>query len=103
MHLHERGGWPRFPWDQATLAGIWRRRATGARFWRTKSNAPLNPRRRKVLDRLLGDFEGALAPSKWAKLGKCARDASQRDITHPTDLCAVAKASPAGAPRSSDP
>lgn len=66
-----------------------------ARFWQTHADAPLNPRQRKVLNRLLDDFEGALTSSKWAKLGKCSQDTAQRDIAHLIDLGVLAKA-PAG-------
>jgi len=33
-----------------------------------------------VLNRLLGDFEGKLTTSKWAKLAKCSQDTAYRDI-----------------------
>lgn len=66
-----------------------------ARFWRAHAEAPLNPRQRKVLNRLLDGFEGTLTSSKWAKLGKCSQDTALRDITQLVALGMLAKA-PAG-------
>jgi Fic family protein len=58
------------------LASVLRR----ARFWETHSEADFNERQRKVLNLLLGHFEGALTSSKWAKLCKCSQDTAGRDI-----------------------
>ena len=41
---------------------------------------PLNGRQRKIIDRLLDDFQGHLTTSKYAKLGKCSNDTALRDI-----------------------
>jgi len=51
-----------------------------ARFWETRSGEQFNERQRKVLNRLLDDFEGKLTSSKWAALGKCSQDTASRDI-----------------------
>jgi len=51
-----------------------------ARFWEQHGDQPLNDRQRKILNRLLDDFEGKLTSSKWAKLGKCSQDTASRDI-----------------------
>lgn len=51
-----------------------------ARFWKRVADVPLNQRQRRVLDRLLGDSEGKLTTSKWAKLAKCSQDTALRDI-----------------------
>lgn len=51
------------------------------RFWKRVADVPLNRRQRRVLDRLLGDFEAKLTTSKWAKLAKCSQDTALRDIT----------------------
>lgn len=52
-----------------------------AYFWKSLEGEHLNERQRKVLDRLLGDFEGKLTNAKWAKLAKTSSDTALRDIT----------------------
>ena len=51
-----------------------------ARFWERFAREPLNERQIKVLNRLLGGFEGKLTTSKWAKIAKCSQDTAYRDI-----------------------
>lgn len=51
-----------------------------AEFWSTVEQLTLNERQRKVMNRLLGPFEGKLTSSKYAKLAKCSRDTALRDI-----------------------
>lgn len=51
-----------------------------ARLWEKFGVSSLNERQRSVLDRLLGDFEGKLTTSKWAKIAKCSQDTALRDI-----------------------
>ena len=63
--------------SRKTLAAV----RNKARFWKRVADVPLNQRQRRVLDRLLGDFEGKLTTSKWAKLAKCSQDTALRDIT----------------------
>ena len=41
---------------------------------------PLNERQRKIIDRLLDNFQGHLTTSKSAKLTKCSNDTALRDI-----------------------
>ncbi|MYC84851.1 MAG: Fic family protein [Acidimicrobiia bacterium] len=62
---------------ETTLASV----LTKARFWQQVEDVPLNVRQRRVLNRLLGGFEGKLTTSKWAKLAKCSQDTALRDIT----------------------
>jgi Fic family protein len=51
------------------------------RFWRRYAAAGINPRQRKILNRLLdGEFMGNLTSSKWAKMTKCSQDTAARDI-----------------------
>jgi Fic family protein len=50
------------------------------RFWESRANTPFNERQRKVIHLLLGDFEGNLTTSKWAKIAKCSQDTAYRDI-----------------------
>jgi len=57
-----------------------------ARFWQRVSGAALNERQVKVLNRLLGGFEGKLTTSKWAALAKCSPDTALRDITELLEL-----------------
>lgn len=63
--------------SQSTLAAVHKK----ARFWKRVADVPLNRRQRRVLDRLLNDFQGKLTTSKWAKLAKCSQDTALRDIT----------------------
>ena len=51
-----------------------------ARFWDRHADTSLNARQRAVINRLLGEFEGKLTSSKWAKLAKCSQDTALRDI-----------------------
>ena len=52
-----------------------------ARFWEHIAPFPVNERQSKVLNLLLGNFEGNLTTAKWAKLTKCSHDTALRDIT----------------------
>ena len=51
-----------------------------ARFWEKYAKTILNERQILVLNRFMGDFEGKLNTSKWAKLAKCSTDTALRDI-----------------------
>ncbi len=51
------------------------------RFWDHIAPLAINERQSKVLNLLLGDFEGNLTTTKWAKLTKCSHDTALRDIT----------------------
>jgi Fic family protein len=51
-----------------------------AEFWRVHAGSSFNDRQRKVLNRLMNQFEGKLTSSKWAKLAKCSQDTASRDI-----------------------
>ena len=53
---------------------------TRAAFWRRWGQSGLNERQVKVLNRVLGGFEGKLTSSKWAKLAKTSQDTALRDI-----------------------
>lgn len=56
-----------------------------ARFWEKHAGAAFNDRQRDMLNRLLGDFEGKLTSSKWAKIEKCSQDTALRDIADLVD------------------
>lgn len=51
-----------------------------AQFWDRHAGTILNDRQRDMLNRLLGDFEGKLTSSKWAKIAKTSQDTASRDI-----------------------
>jgi Fic family protein len=51
-----------------------------ARFWQKHSDEAFNDRQRKLLNRILGGFEGKLTSSKWAAIAKCSQDTASRDI-----------------------
>ncbi len=51
-----------------------------ARFWERHKTTLFNDRQNVMLNRLLGNFEGKLTSSKWAKMTKCSSDTALRDI-----------------------
>jgi Fic family protein len=51
-----------------------------AEFWKLHEHTPINERQRLILNKLLGDFEGKLQTSKWAKITKTSTDTALRDI-----------------------
>lgn len=51
-----------------------------SRFWETHAKTLLNERQKKVIDKLLNNFQGKLNTSKWAKLTNVHRDTALRDI-----------------------
>ena len=57
-------------------------------FWRElkKKSVSLNPRQKKVLNKLLGDFEGKLTREKWMKLTKASSRTALRDIDELIEL-----------------
>ena len=61
---------------EATLEAVLRK----ARFWERLAGAPLHPRQRAMLERLLDGFVGKLTTSKWAALTKCSQDTALRDV-----------------------
>lgn len=62
-----------------------------ARFWEMIGRHSINERQRAVLHRMLGDFEGHLNTSKYAKLAKCSNDTALRDIRELLDLGIVVR------------
>ncbi len=62
---------------EETLASVLRK----TKMWeRINSKLAVNQRQQVVINRLLGDFEGKLTSSKYAKLAKCSPDTALRDI-----------------------
>jgi Fic family protein len=53
---------------------------TKARLWQRINHKPVNQRQQLVINRLLGEFNGFLTSSKYAKLAKCSPDTALRDI-----------------------
>ena len=51
-----------------------------ARVWQHAEKFPLNERQRRVIGRLLDNFQGRLTSGKYAKLAKCSSDTALRDI-----------------------
>ena len=51
-----------------------------ARLRRRIHRHPLNERQRRIVDLLLGDFQGHLTTSKYAKLARCSTDTALSDI-----------------------
>ncbi|MBS0629789.1 MAG: Fic family protein [Verrucomicrobia bacterium] len=51
-----------------------------AHFWERIDKIAINDRQRKMIARLLDDFDGKLTSSKWAKMTKCSQDTAHRDI-----------------------
>lgn len=51
-----------------------------AKIWERINHKPINERQRAIINLLLGDFEGVLNNSKYAKLAKCSHDTALRDI-----------------------
>jgi Fic family protein len=51
-----------------------------ARFRERARNETLNDRQQKMLELLLGDFQGKLTTSKWARIAKTSDDTALRDI-----------------------
>jgi Fic family protein len=51
-----------------------------AEFWAAHATVLLNPRQKKMLNKLLDGFDGKLTSSKWAKIAKCSKDTAIRDM-----------------------
>jgi Fic family protein len=51
-----------------------------AKLWQQINRRPVDERQRKVINRMLDDFQGHLTTSKYAKLARCSNDTALRDI-----------------------
>jgi Fic family protein len=51
-----------------------------ASFWNLHSKTIINIRQKKLLNKLLDEFDGKLTSSKWAKIANCSTDTALRDI-----------------------
>jgi Fic family protein len=56
-----------------------------AKLWQRINRSPVNERQRRVINRMLDDFQGHLTTSKYAKLSKCSSDTALRDIRELVD------------------
>lgn len=65
-------------------------------WWKALGDVSLNPRQKKMLKLLLGDFEGKLTTGKWAKICKVSNDTALRDITDLLDKGILVKNKDAG-------
>jgi Fic family protein len=72
---------------ETTLATVLRK----ARFCERLRGTAINERQRLVLNRMLYGFEGKLASTKWAKIGKCSHDTALRDIQYLIDKGVLVK------------
>ena len=52
-----------------------------AKLWQRINQRPVNDRQRAIINLLLGDFQGHLTTSKYARLAKCSNDTALRDIS----------------------
>ena len=62
-----------------------------ARFWQMAGSPRLNARQHSVVERMLGNFEGHLNTSKYAKLTGCSNDTALRDIRELLDWGIIVK------------
>ena len=67
-----------------------------ARFWERIADISINERQRKVINLLLGDFQGNLTTSRWARINKCSQDTAGRDISALVDQGILARSSEGG-------
>jgi Fic family protein len=51
-----------------------------AEFWNKHAKTIISERQKKLINKLLDDFEGDLTSSKWAKIAQCSKDSAIRDI-----------------------
>jgi len=51
-----------------------------ARIWENINHFSINERQKKVINRLLDDFEGNLTSSKYSRIAKCSKETAIRDI-----------------------
>jgi Fic family protein len=66
-----------------------------AKLWERINPRPVNERQRKVINRMLDDFQGHLNTSEYARLAGCSKDTAFRDIRDLLERQIVVK-NPAG-------
>jgi len=67
-----------------------------AAFWDAHKNTLINKRQQKIINLMLGQFEGHLTSSKWAKLTKCSQDTALRDINDLVEKTVLEKGTSSG-------
>lgn len=77
---------------ESELAGTLRK----AKIWKSLNETSVNDRQRKVINLLLGNFEGKLTSSKYAKLTNCSPDTALRDIKELVERGVLAQDSAGG-------
>jgi len=65
-------------------------------FWNKHGLMPLNPRQRKVLDKLLDGFDGNLQRNRYARMTKTSKDTALRDIKDLVEKGMLTKADSGG-------
>jgi Fic family protein len=60
-------------------------------FWEKHQHTAFNERQRKMLNKVMENFEGKLTSTKWAKMTKCSPDTALRDIQDLVDKGALIK------------
>jgi Fic family protein len=51
-----------------------------AKVWEFVNQFAMNERQKKVINKLLDDFEGNLTSSKYSRMAKCSKETAIRDI-----------------------
>lgn len=51
-----------------------------AKFWEFVNQFSMNERQKKVINKLLDNFEGKMTSSKYSKIAKCSKETAIRDI-----------------------
>lgn len=102
----QRGGLDVTPWVEWFAACLGRAIARSDRaldgvarrttFWQRVAGVSISERQRKVLGRLLENFEGKLTTKKYAALAKCSADTALRDIQDLMDKGVLAPSSGGG-------
>lgn len=67
-----------------------------SKVWQHANDYNLNDRQKKIINKLLDDFEGNLTNRKYAKITKCSADTALRDITALIDYGVLQKAGAGG-------
>lgn len=62
--------------SEESLSGVLQK----AKFWEMHQTVSLNERQRKMVNKLMEDWEGKLTTLKWAKVTQCSQDTALRDI-----------------------
>ncbi len=67
-----------------------------AAIWKRLESFSVNERQRKIINRLLDNFEGKLTTGKYAKIAKCSQDTALRDIQLLIEYGALEKSADGG-------